>query len=128
MKDKTALQKLAESILGAWNTQNVEKVLACYTKDLLYRDPNTTSDIRGSDAMRQYLTKLFSNWQIKWSLREIFPIRDQDGAVILWHAIFRKAGSDKVVETDGIDIAILRGELLARNEVYFDRVVLSALQ
>ena len=33
--------KLAENVLSAWNTQDVEKVISCYTEDCIYQDPNT---------------------------------------------------------------------------------------
>ncbi len=45
----------------------------------------------------------------------------------LWHATFRRPGDSRVVEADGMDLAILRGDRLARNEVYFDRAVLAPL-
>ena len=51
--------KLSESILAAWNTQDVDKVLSCYTEDCVYLDPNTRGPIVGHDAFRPYVTRLF---------------------------------------------------------------------
>ncbi len=31
MKDEATLRKLAEAVLGAWNAQDVERVVSCYT-------------------------------------------------------------------------------------------------
>jgi hypothetical protein len=45
----------------------------------------------------------------------------------LWRATFRRPGGSRVVEADGMDLAVLRGERLVRNEVYFDRAVLAPL-
>jgi ketosteroid isomerase-like protein len=127
MKDKATLLKLADGVLDAWNSQDVERVLSCYTEDLVYRDPNTRGEVRGRDAMRHYLKKLFAGWRMHWSLREAFPLREGDGTTFLWRATFRKDGIDKTVEIEGIDLVILRGDRLERNEVYFDRAALAPL-
>ena len=33
--------RLSDIILSAWNEQDVEKVISCYTEDCVYLDPNT---------------------------------------------------------------------------------------
>lgn len=118
--------RLIVRFLDAWNAQDVERVLSCYTDDVRYRDPNTRGDVVGRDALRRYLQKLFANWQMTWARREVFPLAaPADGVAFLWRATFRKPAGDRVVEADGMDLAVLRGDLLARNEVYFDRAVLA---
>jgi ketosteroid isomerase-like protein len=47
----------------------VEEVIACYTTDLVYLDPNTQGPIQGSDAMRRYLSALFEQWNMSWRLK-----------------------------------------------------------
>ncbi len=123
--DAQQLDRLVTRFLDAWNRQDVEAVVSCYTEDLRYRDPNTRGHVEGRAAMRRYLGKLFASWQMTWAQRELLPLRDQEGAAFLWHATFRRPGRDLLVESDGIDVAILRGDLVARNEVYFDRAVLA---
>jgi ketosteroid isomerase-like protein len=54
MDKKKRLLELARDFLEAWNTQDVEKVVATYTPDVKYRDPNTKGFVEGSDAMRKY--------------------------------------------------------------------------
>jgi len=127
MLTRDELETLARHFLDAWNSQDVETVLACYTDDLVYRDPNTRGSVIGSGNMRRYLTRLFSAWSMTWSLREAHAFRDSDGAAILWHATFSMAGQQSRVEADGMDFVALRGRLAYRNEVYFDRAVLSAV-
>lgn len=117
---------LAARFLGAWNTHDVEQTVACYTPDVRYLDPNTKGHVEGADAMRRYLTKLFANWTMTWKLRELFPLTD-DGSAVLWQATLAPAGSDKSVTIDGMDLVVLRGDLIARNEVYFDRAPLASL-
>lgn len=125
--DRADLDRLIVKFLDAWTAQDVERVLDCYTEDLRYRDPNTRGDVVGRDAMRRYLTKLFAAWQMTWARREVFALDGQPGVAFLWRATFRRPGGDLVIEADGMDLAILRGERLVRNDVYFDRAVLAPL-
>jgi len=115
---------LVKRFLEAWTSQDVERVLDCYTDDVRYHDPNTRGDVTGRDAMRRYLTRLFAGWQMTWTAREVFDFAGQDGVALLWRATFRRQGQDGVIEIDGMDLALLRGDRVARNEVYFDRTAL----
>jgi hypothetical protein len=125
--DHERATELAERLLEAWNSQDVDSVLGCYTADLRYRDPNTRGFVEGADAMRQYLTKLFGRWQMHWSLRGAYPLRDQEGAAALWRASFRLPEGETTVEIEGMDLALFEGERMHRNEVYFDRAALAPL-
>jgi len=115
---------LVARFLEAWTSQDIERVLDCYTDDVRYHDPNTRGDVIGREAMRRYLTRLFAGWQMTWAAREVFDLEGQDGVALLWRATFRRAGEEKVVAIDGMDLAVLRGDQVARNEVYFDRAAL----
>jgi ketosteroid isomerase-like protein len=126
-KDLATFHNLTEKILNAWNSQDVDRVLTCYTEDLIYLDPNTRGEIKGKEAFRHYLTRLFSQWKMTWSLRELFPLQNQGGVAFLWKAILQRKGSEQEVTIDGMDLAILQGDLLIRNEVYFDRSILTQL-
>lgn len=119
--------EIAEELLAAWNTQDVGTVLGCYTEDVEYRDPNTRGMVMGHEALGRYLTKLFDGWQMHWRLRELFPLEHGDGSAVLWEATLGLKGSERSVVVDGMDLAVLRGRRLARNEVYFDRSALAAL-
>jgi len=121
------LKGICERFLAAWNTQDVEAVVATYTDDVIYRDPNTRGEVRGAEALRHYLRKLFAGWRMHWTLREVHPIDGADGAAVLWRAGFRRPQGAQVVEADGMDLALLRGDRLSRNEVYFDRAILAPL-
>ena len=125
--DRQTMLTLAEKFLGAWNTQEVERVLSCYTADLEYRDPNTRGAVRGAEAMRRYLSKLFGRWQMHWALREAHLFDDGHGCAVLWHATFRRAASDTPIEIDGIDFVEVHGDRISRNEVCFDRAQLAPL-
>ena len=117
----TARDHLVADLLAAWNSQDVERLLDCYTDDVRYRDPNTRGDVVGRDALRRYLTRLFAEWRMTWESRETFTFDGTDGAAFLWRATLRRADSDRSVAFEGMDLAVLRGGKVARNEVYFDR-------
>ena len=118
---------LADRFIAAWNEQDVETLAGCYSVDLRYRDPGTRGEVRGRDEFRRYLTKLFASWQMRWSLREVHPFKEGDGAAVLWHATLRRVGGPEVVEVDGMDLVEVSGQLICRNEVYFYRSVLAPL-
>ena len=80
----------------------------------------------GRDAFRRYLTRLFEQWQMHWSLREFFPFEDGLGGAFLWRARLTPASGGKTVEVEGMDLVLLEGRKLRRNEVYFDRAALFA--
>lgn len=125
--DIEKMRDLAQQCLDAWTAQDVEAVVACYAEDVEYRDPNTRGHVKGRDALRRYLQKLFSQWTMTWTLREMFLFTGAQGGAFLWHATFKKPGGEKIVEADGMDLVIMEGDLLKRNEVYFDRAVLAPL-
>jgi ketosteroid isomerase-like protein len=126
--DRARAVEVAEKLLDAWNSQDVETVVDCYTEDVRYLDPNTRGYVEGRDALRSYLTKLFGAWEMRWSLREAFPLSEEDGAAVLWSARLRRAGEEADVEVEGMDLALVApGDRLSRNEVYFDRAKLAAL-
>jgi ketosteroid isomerase-like protein len=116
--------RLVTRFLAAWTSQDIERVLDCYTDDVRYHDPNTRGDVMGRDSLRRYLTRLFAGWQMTWAAREVFDLDGQDGVAFLWHATFRRPGDDRVIKIDGMDLAVLQGDRVARNEVYFDRSAL----
>ncbi len=115
---------LSEKVLAAWNQQDVEGVIACYTEDCVYLDPNTHGPVEGRDSLRRYLTKLFANWKMHWTLKEFHPFSEVSGGGFLWHATLTPTDGGRTVEVEGMDLVMLRDNLLSRNEVYFDRMAL----
>lgn len=116
--------KLAERFISAWNSQDVDSVLSCYTEDCIYQDPNNRGAVEGHESLRKYLSKLFQQWKMRWSLREFFLFDDKNGGAFLWHAELTPASGGKTMEVDGMDLVMVRGEKMCRNEVYFDRMAL----
>jgi ketosteroid isomerase-like protein len=122
--ERQELLQLTETFLSAWNAQDVDRVLSCYTEDCVYQDPNTRGPVVGHSALRPYLTKLFEGWNMHWSMREFFQFADGDGGSFLWTAHLTPASGGKTAEINGMDLALVRADRLCRNEVYFDRTAL----
>ena len=122
--EKEAMRECAIADLSAWNDHDVDRVVACYTEDCIYRDPNTRGAVEGQEALRRYLTRLLRDWRMHWSLREFFAFADGSGGAFLWDAKLTPAAGGKTTEISGMDLVLLRGERLSRNEVYFDRMAL----
>jgi uncharacterized protein (TIGR02246 family) len=120
------LEAIARTAIEAWNTHDVDQVLACYTDDLVYLDPSTRGEVRGADAFRSYLTALFSDWKMHWQVNGVFPLRDAAGAAATWTATLEpRRGPGRPVRVNGMDLALVRDGRIARNEVYFDRSALT---
>jgi ketosteroid isomerase-like protein len=75
--DQGRMYELAEGLLDAWNSQNVDRVVARYTEDVSYVDPNTSRVVKGAEALRKYLGKLFSSWKMTWELKEVYLFEDR---------------------------------------------------
>jgi nuclear transport factor 2 (NTF2) superfamily protein len=125
--DEKTMHAIAENLLEAWNSQDVDRVVACYTDDLVYLDPNTRGEVKGADAMRRYLRKLFVGWKMSWSLKEAHLFEGRNGCAAMWRASFQRPDGGEAVEADGMDLVLVEGHRVKRNEVYFDRTVLSPL-
>jgi len=125
--DEATMYRLAEHTLQAWSRQDVEEVVACYTSDLAYLDPNTQGSVEGADAMRHYLTRLFEQWDMNWRLKEAHLFGTGDGCAALWEATLKRSGGEREVIIHGMDLIVVEGELISRNEVYFDRILLAPL-
>jgi uncharacterized protein (TIGR02246 family) len=122
------LPEFAQGFLDAWNSQDVERVVDVYTDDVVYIDPNTRGEVHGADALRRYLTKLFAAWDMEWSYKEgHVAAANENIATVLWHATLRRQGGEDEVEADGMDLVVVEGDRIVRNEVYFDRSVLAPL-
>jgi ketosteroid isomerase-like protein len=125
---QSELEPFSRRFLDAWNSQDVDEVVGVYTDDVVYLDPNTRGEVSGANALRRYLSKLFEAWEMTWAFREGYVAEeDENVAFVGWHATLRRAGGEQEVEVDGLDLVIVEGDRIKRNEVYFDRAALAPL-
>src|SRR3989304_7876127 len=105
--DRQEALELIETVLSAWNRQDIDAVISCYTDDCVYQDPNTRGPVVGHDALRRYLGRVFGAWEMHWSMREFFPFADGNGGAFLWHAQLKPAPGGKTAEIEGMDLFVV---------------------
>ena len=113
----------------AWNTRDVEAILACYSPEVVYSDPGTGGEIRGHDALRRYLQACFAAWeQIVITLRETHATEGR-GVVALWDVTMRPWNSGTAVTVPGIDfLEINTDHTISRDEAVSDRLPLTSFR
>ncbi|MDP9228092.1 MAG: nuclear transport factor 2 family protein [Actinomycetota bacterium] len=112
-------KRFAERWLPAWSGNDPERLASFYDDDCFYSDPVVPDGIEGKEALLDYFRTLlarFPDWE--WSQLDAIPL--EGGFLNLWRAKIPIAGRT-VVECEGVCTVQLRGELIARNSVYFDR-------
>ena len=116
--------------IDAWNTLDLESVLATYSQDVVYQDPGSRGRIVGKEALRGYLTKFLAVWDMQFTVTEDRRIANSNAQACLWDVeVRRRDGAGTVVCTSGMDIIHVNalGEL-SRDEAFIDRVPLLALR
>jgi ketosteroid isomerase-like protein len=53
-----AMRKRATAVLSAWNEQDVDRVVACYTEDCVYHDPTRAGPSRAARRCVDLLPRL----------------------------------------------------------------------
>ncbi len=128
---KDGIVRLVEQqVIAVRNTQNAEKVAAVYTEDLIYKDPNMKTEIKGRKGkerkgMYRYMTGLYAMWDPHLTLKSVHPLQAVKGATELWVGTFKRGGI--VEQISGMELVIFDGDLVKHNEVFLDRMVLAGL-
>jgi hypothetical protein len=105
----------------AWTGNQPERLAAFYTSDTLYSDPQIPLGVRGREALTEYLRGLLARYpDWVWTQTASTPMRS--GFVNYWHA--KIPVGDVQLELDGVCLVELRDGLIARNQVFFDRIPL----
>jgi len=129
MKERSSVNNIELSSfinnwLEAWTIQDIEKLLLYYSEDLKYLDPNTRGVLDNREAFRLYVGKLFAAWpKMTWQAKNIFAHADGGGCTVTWHAEITKPDG-RVLKLDGMDLVLITGDKITRNEVYFDKSLL----
>ncbi|HEX7944700.1 MAG TPA: nuclear transport factor 2 family protein [Phenylobacterium sp.] len=101
--------------LQAWTDKDVPRLVAFYTDDCVYKDPQTAGGITGQRALTEYLTGLFEAMPpTVYTPDETWPI--PGGYCGRWYAEMGEGGSAGRMR--GFDLVILEGDRIALNEVY----------
>ncbi len=119
--DAEKARKFTDEWLPTWTGNQPEKLAAYYTDDAFYSDPAIPDGVKGKEALLAYFRKLLAknpNWI--WTHTASTPLLD--GFLNHWRAEI-PVGS-KLVVCNGVCAVQLRGRLIYRNQVYFDRTPL----
>ena len=109
--------------LPLWTGNRPDELIEVYADDVFYRDPAKPDGIHGKAALLKYLRRLlarFPDWI--WRADSVFPIKG--GFTLRWEAEIPVNG--QVIHETGLDLVLVEGGLVKRDEVYFDRSALLA--
>jgi SnoaL-like domain len=111
----------AAAWLPAWSRNNPRRLASFYTRDTFYCDPQVPRGIRGREALTVYLERLLARYpDWVWTQTASTPMRD--GFVNYWQAFIPLGRGELMLA--GVCLVELRGGLIARNHVFFDRSAL----
>ncbi|MCA9689525.1 MAG: nuclear transport factor 2 family protein, partial [Myxococcales bacterium] len=119
--DPEAARAFASRWLPAWTGNDPARLAAFYTDDAFYADPVVPGGVVGKPALLAYFTRLLrANPAWVWTQRRAAPMAG--GFINYWRATIPVGA--RALEVDGVCLVHLRGELIERNEVFFDRAEL----
>ena len=124
------LEKVIAAYGEAWNSHNVEAILAMHTEDSVFQNHTSGGAGVGKDAIREILKGVFAAFpDIRFDARRTYV---RDGLVTQeWTATgtlaipYTKGNTTvqptgKKVSWNGVDVIPFAGNLVARKDVYVD--------
>ena len=113
--DAHELEQLIEQYDVAWNSHDVEAIVAFHTPDMVFENHTAGERVAGEDV-RAHIARIFENWpDLHFSGRRLY-VRD-DLVVSEWTANATDRDGRRL-EWDGVDIFPFRDGLIARKDVY----------
>lgn len=109
------IEDLNKAWLKAWTDKDVEALVAFYSTDCFYADPQTAGGLKGHEQLRPYLQGLFNATpKMVYEPEEVWAI--ENGFCGRWYCAIGEDGTDGRMR--GFDLVILKDGLIAHNEVY----------
>src|SRR5664279_2053600 len=119
MGGRMALEELNALIArhdAAWNAQDLDAIMACYTPGIVFANYNAGESAAGADAVREHLAGIFAGWpDLRFRGRRLYV--SEGFAVSEWTATATHSDGRKL-EWDGVDVFPFEGGLIARKDVY----------
>jgi len=110
-------KSLCERWLPLWTGNRPDQLIEAYADDVFYRDPAVPQGVRGKPAFLAYLRQLLARFP-DWVYRPDAIYSLEGGFALRWNATIPVG--DTIVRETGMDLVLVDGGLIARNEVYFD--------
>ena len=124
--DPATAREFCTRWLPAWTGNTPEYLATFYTDDLFYSDPTIPYGVHGKAAFTQYMRKLLGN-NPNWVWEHETGVPMEDGFVNKWRVTIPVGDSSIICR--GICLVQFRGDLIYRNETYFDtRPLIQAIQ
>jgi steroid delta-isomerase-like uncharacterized protein len=125
---KTKKQKIYEDWCGAWNTDQVDKVLSYVTDDIVYEDVPMARVSRGKAEMKAFAQEAFTAFpDFKLELKSFLASGNRACAEYVMTGTFlgeiQSAGlkpTGKSFSVRGISMVELRGGKIRRHTDYYD--------
>lgn len=121
------LLDVTERLTRCWDKRDIDGTLQYYTEDVQYSEPGAGVRIGSREKLRNYLKKYFQEWDSRWTIYEHYRLEGQNGIVVFWDMEVWRPGSTERLMTKGMDLVMVRGEQIARDTVYYDRMQLKPL-
>ncbi len=100
----------------AWNAQDLDAAMACYTAGIVFTNHNAGETATGAEAVRAHIGTIFRNWpDLRFRARRRYAA--PTFAVCEWTATATHRDGRRL-EWDGVDVFPLDGALIARKDVY----------
>lgn len=109
--------------LPLWTGNQPEQLIEVYDEDIFYRDPAKPDGVYGKSNLLRYFRKLlavYPDWV--WKVKDVYPI--EGGFTLTWTAAIPAGGT--IILEQGMDLVLIEGGKIVRNEVYFDKSALLA--
>jgi len=109
--DAPAVRELIERYNAAWNAQDLDTIHELHDPEIVFHNHTAEERAEGATVVREHIAQIFrNNPTLRFTTRSLYT--GDDFAVCEWTA---STGSK---EWDGVDVFPLRGEKIARKDVY----------
>ena len=110
------LHKLIARHDAAWNAQDLDAIMACYTPGIVFTNYNAGETAAGAEAVREHLAGIFAGWpDLTFRGRRLYV--GDEFAVSEWTATATHRDGRRL-EWDGVDVFPFAEGLIARKDVY----------
>ena len=114
---KTETETLVERHDAAWNSQDVDALIGCYTDDVVFQNHTAGEQpIEGRAAVQAHIAGIFARWpDMRFSSRRLYL--SDECCTSEWTATATTADGRRI-EWDGVDVMPIRDGAIARKDVY----------
>ncbi|MGB7588826.1 MAG: nuclear transport factor 2 family protein [Solirubrobacterales bacterium] len=128
---ETALRAAIERYNEAWNTHDLNAIIAMHAPDMVF-DNHTAGESAEGDEVRAHIGAIFETWpDIEFTTRRLYVrggLVVQEWTASATHAKTMRRGdltaepTGKRIEWDGLDVIPFENGLVKRKDVYSDSV------